>query len=127
MNSSQVQITGDSFSIGGGRSQPIASLRQVEVARAENALRSGILFVLGCLAPIAGMVTGRQIMEQPLCTIVTAALFAGPFLAIILAVLWRKPWGVIAEYPTQYRTLYRTGDRAEAEAIVERLRGALRA
>ena len=126
MNSSQVQITGDTFSIAGGRSQPIASLMQVEVGRAENVTRSVVIFVLGCLFPVAGMVAGRQIMDIPLCIAVTGALFAGPFLAIILALVWRKPWGVIGEFPTQYRTLFRTSDRAEADAIADRLRGALR-
>lgn len=125
MNSSQVQITGDAASVG-GTTVPLSQLRQVEVGRGENLLRSLIIFALCCLAPIAGMVTARQIMDIPLCIAVSAFLFACPFLGIILSALWKKPWAVIAELPTRYETLARTRDRAEAEAIVERLRGAIR-
>ncbi len=123
--SSQVQITGDTFAINGA-SHPIAALRQVEVGRAENLARSAFIFITCCLAPIAAMVTGRLIMDIPTCLAVTITLGAMPFVGIIGSYLWKKPWGVIAEFPLRYHTLYRTSDRAEADAIVERLRAVIR-
>ncbi|HYE04869.1 MAG TPA: DUF6232 family protein [Planctomycetota bacterium] len=123
--SSQVQISGDRFAIN-GKSHPIASLRQVEVGRAENLARSAFIFITCCLCPIAAMVTGRLIMDIPTCLAVTITLGVMPFVGIIVSVLWKKPWGVIGEFPIRYHTLHRTRDRAEADAIAQQLRAVIR-
>jgi len=50
---------------------------------------------------------------------------AAPFLGMLATFAWKKPWGVVVEEQTRYRTIHLTSDRAEAEQIAGQIRAAL--
>jgi hypothetical protein len=108
-----------------GFAAPLASIMGVETGEGGQIARSAFI-LLACLAcPIASMVLFTLIHEQPLRMILGLATAAGPMVGIVVSQMWKKPWAVIAEFPTQYRAIYSSRDKAEVEAITATIRKAL--
>lgn len=105
------------------------SLRKDEVLQAEakhieSWTRNGVFLVTGMCFPIAAMVV-FTCLEGSLMWGLGLPLAAGPFLACALGVLWAKPWGVVVETPTRYRTVCQTATQADAEKIANEIRAAI--
>ena len=121
----KVAIVGDRFEIN-GRGMPLNELLNVEVGQGEIFVRSFFIIFACVAAPVLAMVFFTVIKQsEPRMTLGLAAAVM-PFFGILVSVLWKKPWAVIGEFPTQYRVLYQTRDRNEAESLVSTLRGAIR-
>lgn len=108
-----------------GFAAPLASIMGVETGEGGHIARSAFILLTCLVCPIASMFLATLIQEQPLRLILTVATAAGPFVGIIVSQLWKKPWAVIAEFPTQYRCIYSSNDKAEVEAITATIRKAL--
>ncbi len=108
-----------------GFAAPLASIMGVETGEGGHVARSAFILLTCLVCPIASMVLFTVIHEQPLRMILGLATAAGPIIGIVISQLWKKPWAVIAEFPTQYRCIYSSGDKSEVEAITSTIRKAL--
>ena len=101
-----------------------ARILGVETKPAESWARNGFFFVVACLGPIAAMIV-FTVMDGPVMWALGLATAAGPFIALAVAAVWKKPWGVVIEEPEAYRCIYMTGDKADADAVAAQVRSAL--
>lgn len=129
--STPVTVAAETISIG-GLTLPRAEVIGAEAKPAESTARNLAFFVLGCLFPIIAIITltlGRKATHEgadgALLTLIGYITAPGPFLAIALSFVWKKPWGVIVETPTRYRTAVQTATAADAERIAADVRQAL--
>jgi len=104
------------------------SLRKDEVLQAEakeieSWFRNGIFLVIGMCFPIIAMIV-FTCLEGPQMWAIGLVTAAGPFLACALGVAWKKPWGVVVETPTRYRTICQA-PKEQAEKIAAEIRSAL--
>ncbi len=96
----------------------------VETKAAESWARNGFFFFCGCLGPIAAMVI-FACLHGPTMWGLGLLAAAGPFIALVTALVWKKPWGVLVEEREAYRCIYKTGDKADADAVAAQVRAAL--
>jgi len=101
-----------------------AEVLQAEAMQVESLARNGFFLLTGLCFPILAMVL-FTILEGPVMW--GAGLFtaAGPFIAVLTALAWKKPWGVVVETPARYRTVYQAPTRADAERVADEIRAAI--
>lgn len=107
-----------------GRQLALAQVLGVEAKPAESWTRNGFFLITGLLCPIVSIIV-FTILTGPTMWIVGLATASAPFLGLLVAGMWAKPWGVVVEEQARYRTIYVTGDKAEAERIAGEIRTAL--
>jgi len=124
---SNVTVSAGSLTLG-SQSLPLDQVLGVETKPTASLLFNAWYFITGCFGPIAAMVIFTVMQHQP-AQMWTLGLLtaAGPFIAIVTALLIRKPWGVVIETPTAYRCVFASGDKAQADAITEQIRKAIAA
>ena len=93
-----------------------------------NILRNSVVFVVGCLGPIAAMVAVVQAIEHdiishprmwfgPLMLVLSVILGA---LSMLIAWAWPSPWGVVVEHRDNgHGELTACGSKDEAEALAQ--------
>jgi hypothetical protein len=118
-NAHGVVVTADAVIIG-GNATPIDEFHRAEEYQVEDLLRNVIIFVVGCLGPIAAMVLFVQIgLVQEL------RLWFGPAILVTVVALgvaaaaighfWAKPWGVVVERKEiGFDRLWRSPSKEEA-------------
>lgn len=104
------------------------SLRKDEVLQAEakeieSWFRNGIFLIIGMCFPIISMIV-FSCLEGPQMWALGLPTAIGPFIACALGVAWKKPWGVVVETPTRYRTVCQA-PKEEAEKIAAEIRSAI--
>ncbi len=105
------------------------SLRKAEVLQAEampieTAARNGFFLLTAMCFPIIAMII-FTIMEGAAMWGLGLFTAAGPFIAIAVAMAWKKPWGVVVETPVRYRTVYQASSREDAERVANDIRAAI--
>ena len=122
---SNVAVVGDVLNVNGS-SLPLSSVLGVETGEAENPARTALLLFTGLFGPILSMIV-FTVCQVPAARFGLGLLFAAlPFVGLVVALAWKRPWGVIVELPTTYRCLYQTADKAAADAVTATIRGALK-
>lgn len=105
------------------------SLRRAEVLQAEampveSWARNGFFLLTGLCFPIIAMVL-FTVLEGPVMWGAGLIAAAGPFIAVLTALAWKKPWGVVVETPARYRTVYQAPSQADAERVAGEIRAAI--
>jgi len=101
-----------------------AEVLQAEAMQVESLARNGFFLLTGLGFPIIAMVIFTNLEGAAMwgAGLVTAA---GPFIAILTGLVWKKPWGVVVETPARYRTVYQAPTRADAERVADEIRAAI--
>jgi len=100
-NAHDVVVTPDAVSVKGS-STPISELARAEEYQVQDFMRNLVLFVVGCLGPIAAMIIYTQIgLIQDL------RLWFGPVILLTcvglgaaaagIGYVWHRPWAVVVE------------------------------
>ncbi len=110
-----------------GRALPVDELLQAEVRPVSPFGRTALIFVLGCALPILSMIVLTQVL-LPQGLVYQTRLHFGPavfaattgsgVLACLLALIWRRPWGVTVEHRVRgFRHLATCASQDEAQAL----------
>lgn len=133
-NAQGIVVTDQAVTIA-GRSTAMGEILRAEAYQVEDIPRNLVIFVIGCLAPIAVMVIATQVLlvPQPLDDghqysfgpIVLAGVLLCGLLAAAISKFWPKPWGVVVERPEfGFGKLVRTPNKATAEQIAAAINAA---
>jgi hypothetical protein len=107
-----------------GRTLALGSILGVEIKPAESWARNGFFLVTGLLCPVLSMII-FTVLDGPVMWAAGLITAAAPFIGLLATFAWKKPWGVVIEEPSRYRTIHLTGDRADAEQVAGQIRAAL--
>ena len=107
-----------------GHQLALAQVLGVEAKLAESWTRNAFFLVTGLACPILSMIL-FTVLNGPVMWAAGLATAAAPFIGLLATFAWKRPWGVVVEEQTRYRTIYLTGSQAEAEQIAGEIRTAL--
>lgn len=107
-----------------GRQLALGPILGVEAKLAESWTRNAFFLFTGLVCPILSIIL-FTVLDGPVMWAAGLATAVAPFVGLLATFVWKKPWGVVVEEQTRYRTIHLTGDRAEAEQIAGQIRTAL--
>ena len=107
-----------------GRTLALAQILGVEAKPAESWVRNGFFLITGLLCPILAVIVFTVLDGSAMWAAGILCALA-PFIGLLVALVWKKPWGVVVEEQARYRTIHMTGDKAEAERLAGQIRAAL--
>jgi hypothetical protein len=107
-----------------GTSLLTADLLQAEAMPVESLIRNAFFLLTGMCFPIISMIV-FSCLEGGIMWGLGLVTAVGPFVACFMGLVWKKPWGVVVETPTRYRTVCQTATKDEAEQIVGQIRAAI--
>jgi len=112
----------------GGKAQPMARILQAESYQVEDLLRNLLIFTIGCVGPIGGMVLMTQVgaiqaLRFGFGPAMLAIVVGCGVLAALIGLFWPKPWGVVVEYDEHgFEKLCRMPDKSEADKLAQSIK-----
>lgn len=120
-----------------GESRELVDILQAEAYQVEDWVRNAVIFVVGCVSPIAVMIAATQWLLVPqylddghvygFGPLVLVAVVVLGGLACLLGLKWPKPWGVVVERrDIGFGRLLKARSKQQAEEIAAAINQAVR-
>ena len=126
-NDHAIVITDETVSVR-GKTRLMKDFMRAEPYQVTNWLRAGLIFLFGCILPILAMILFVQLGAIPVLyswfgPVLTILSIGLGVVAGLIGIYWPKPWAVVVEEATGFKTLTLAPSRDEAAKISDAING----